>query len=495
MDTEATTTRSTCPRCGAPLPTTAGQGTAAAASAPLGACPACLLDLAMTPDQAPPRQGPALPPIDELAPMFPDYELQALVGRGGMGAVYRARHKKLDRLVAIKLLLPDLVGDPSFAERFEGEARTMAKLAHPGIVGLFDFGRSGPWFFLVMEYVDGANLRELLAQGNLRPHEVLGYVGQLCDALQYAHDHRVVHRDIKPENLLVDGDGRVRITDFGLAKLVGTGASAVPLTQSNQQLGTPLYMAPEQVHAAAAVDHRADLYSLGVVVYEMLTGRLPLGRFQPPSARDAAAKPFDPVVMKSLESDPAQRYQAAREVKRDLQQHSDDAARSSGTAAPAHPALVRGEEVPRPWLLPKVALLCFAAVLVAQWMPWLIVPNMHAVRPNGAWSVFQVGWFTHGDLQINDAWYASVHRLPLFLTLIAAGAAAVAATLQVHGVRFAAAAHLTALVAGLALCGLTTLTCVLTSGLTAGSGIYVALPAFAAALAHALWRLRRPSAA
>lgn len=492
MDTEATTTRSTCPRCGVPLPTTTGQGTEAAANAPLGACPACLLDLAMTPDQAPPRQGPALPPIDELAPMFPDYELQALVGRGGMGAVYRARHKKLDRLVAIKLLLPDLVGDPSFAERFEGEARTMAKLAHPGIVGLFDFGRSGPWFFLVMEYVDGANLRELLAQGNLRPQEVLGYVGQLCDALQYAHDHRVVHRDIKPENLLVDGDGRVRITDFGLAKLVGTGASAVPLTQSNQQLGTPLYMAPEQVHAAAAVDHRADLYSLGVVVYEMLTGRLPLGRFQPPSARDAAAKPFDPVVMKSLESDPAQRYQAAREVKRDLQQQTNEAATATA-ANPEHPALMRSEARPEPWRTPLAALLCFAVVLVAQWMPWLIVPNMRDIRPFGAWSVFQIGWFGVGDMQVNDAWYGSVHKLPLFLTLYAAGAAVVAALLHARGVRFAGRAHQLALAVGLAICGLATLTCWLTGGLTAGSGVYVAGVAFAAALGHGMWRQRRPA--
>jgi tRNA A-37 threonylcarbamoyl transferase component Bud32 len=489
MDTAATTPRPTpaaCPRCGAPLPTAADATTATPPH-----CPACLLDLAMAPAAEPAGRGPALPPIAELEPMFPDYTLEALVGRGGMGAVYRARHKKLDRLVAIKLLLPDLVGDPSFAERFEGEARTMAKLSHPGIVGLFDFGRSGPWFFLVMEYVDGANLRELLAQGNLRPQEVLGYVGQLCDALQYAHDHRIVHRDIKPENILVDGDGRVRIADFGLAKLVGTGSNAVPLTQSNQQLGTPLYMAPEQVHAAAGVDHRADLYSLGVVVYEMLTGRLPLGRFQPPSARDAAAKPFDPVVMKSLESDPAQRYQAAREVKRDLQQRSDDAARRGAGEATAHPALVRSDAAPRPWRVPLAALLCLALVLVAQWMPWLIVANAFDLQPTGAWSVFRIRYHDVSSKQINDAWHASVHRLPLFLTLFAAVVAALAAMLRERAHRFAGAAQRTALAAGLGLCGLTVLTCWLTAGLTAGSGVYVALLAFAAAMGLCLWQRRR----
>ncbi|MFN8828014.1 MAG: serine/threonine-protein kinase, partial [Planctomycetota bacterium] len=314
----------------------------------------------------------------------------------------------------------------------------------------------------------------------------------LCDALQYAHDHRVVHRDIKPENILVDGDGRVRIADFGLAKLVGTGSNAVPLTQSNQQLGTPLYMAPEQVHAAAGVDHRADLYSLGVVVYEMLTGRLPLGRFQLPSARDAAAKPFDPVVMKSLESDPAQRYQAAREVKRDLQQTAGAAAAES-TAAEEHPALVRSDEVRRSWQLPIGAMLCLALVLVAQWMPWLVAMSLRQIQVKTAWSVFRFGWYTGGDREHGDAWYSSVHHLPLFLTLLAAGAAAVAAALHQRGARFARAIQLTALSAGLALCGLTALTCFMTGGLTAGSGVYVAALAFTATIGHELWRLRRPA--
>jgi hypothetical protein len=368
----------------------------------------------------------------------------------------------------------------------------MAKLSHPGIVGLFDFGRSGPWFFLVMEYVDGANLRELLAQGNLRPQEVLGYVGQLCDALQYAHDHRIVHRDIKPENILVDGDGRVRIADFGLAKLVGTGSNAVPLTQSNQQLGTPLYMAPEQVHAAAGVDHRADLYSLGVVVYEMLTGRLPLGRFQPPSARDAAAKPFDPVVMKSLESDPAQRSQAAREVKRDLQQRSDDAARSGAHEAPAHPALVRNDGAPRP-PLPWLALVVLALVTAAQWMPWLITPDMFAVHPISPWVVSEIVAARLGRAQVGNAWHCTIHGMPLWLTLVAALVATTAVVLRDRGLPALGPVVPLALAAGLALCLLAGATSFFTGGMSAGIGHYLTMVAFAAALGRELWRRRRPA--
>ena len=471
---------SPCPRCGTLLPSTAGGG---------AQCPVCLFDVALAPPTAP-APGPALPPITELQPLFPDHELQALLGRGGMGAVYRARHKKLDRLVAIKVLLPDLVQDPAFAERFEGEARALARLDHPGIVGLHDFGRAGPWFYLVMDFVDGANLRELLAQGQLRPGEVLRLVAQLCDALQYAHDHRIVHRDIKPENLLVDGDGRVRIADFGLAKLLGPGHSAVPLTQTNQSLGTPLYMAPEQMHAPSQVDHRADLYSLGVVVYEMLTGRLPLGRFQPPSARDASASAFDPVVMKSLESDPAQRYQAAREVKRDLQQNSDAAARRDTAEAPAHPALVRRDDAPRPQL-PWVALVVLALVTAAQWMPWLITPDMSAVHPISPWVVFEIVAARLGRAQVGNAWDCTIHGMPLWLTLVAALVATTTIVLRDRGMPALGPVVPLAQAAGLALCLLTGATSFFTGGMSAGIGHYLAMTAFAGALGHELWRRRR----
>ncbi|HEU4418564.1 MAG TPA: protein kinase [Planctomycetota bacterium] len=297
-----------CPRCQGPLP---------ANGAP---CPRCLLHLALEPTAATlPTSAAGTPSIAELQPLLPAYELQTLLGRGGMAAVYRARHIALDRLVAIKVLLPDLVRDPAFAERFEREARALARLDHRGIVGIHDLGRAGEWFYLAMEYVDGANLRELLAQGQLTARDVLSFVPQLCDALQYAHDHRVVHRDIKPENILVDHDGRVHIADFGLAKLLGQDTQDLALTRTHQAVGTPHYMAPEQIGAPGNVDHRADLYSLGVVLYEMLTGVLPIGRFSPPSAKAAEARPFDPVVMKSLENDRERRYQQAKELKTDVE--------------------------------------------------------------------------------------------------------------------------------------------------------------------------------
>jgi len=310
---------SRCQRCQMALPPRT-PGVAGGSVDDVAMCQRCLLDLAMQPSEAAAQAaGGSLPPLAELQELVEGYELQSVLGRGGMGIVYRARQIKLDRLVAIKFLLPDLVADPAFPERFEREARALAKLDHPGIIGVHDFGKAGDYFFLVMEFVDGANVRELLTQGQLSTADVLSFATQLCDALQFAHDHQVVHRDIKPENILIDQDGRVRIADFGLAKMVGQEASAVGLTQTNQALGTPHYMAPEQV-VAGDVDHRADLFSLGVVVYEMLTGTLPIGRFQPPSSKAPKARAFDAVVMKSLHNDPDERYQEARQLKTDVRQ-------------------------------------------------------------------------------------------------------------------------------------------------------------------------------
>jgi serine/threonine protein kinase len=212
-------------------------------------------------------------PLDEVARRFPQLEIKALVGQGGMGVVYRARQPRLDRDVALKLLPPEQTSDPSFAERFLREARAMARLAHPNIVAVHDFGESDGLCWLLMDFVDGVNLREALRAGGLPPEKALAVVPQLCNALQYAHDEGVVHRDIKPENVLLDRQGRVKIADFGLAKL--GGPQDVTLTGERQVFGTPHYMAPEQMESACDVDHRADIYSLGVVAYELFTGRVP----------------------------------------------------------------------------------------------------------------------------------------------------------------------------------------------------------------------------
>ncbi len=166
-----------------------------------------------------------------------------------------------------------------------------------------------------MEFVDGVNLRQAMRAGHLTPAEALRIVPQLCDALQFAHDEGVVHRDIKPENILLDKGGQVKVVDFGLAKLLGLSAADTGLTGTRQMLGTMHYMAPEQLAAARTVDHRADIYSLGVTFYEMLTGELPLGRFPPPSQQADIDARLDDVVLRTLEREPADRYQHASEVK------------------------------------------------------------------------------------------------------------------------------------------------------------------------------------
>ncbi|HAB18089.1 MAG TPA: serine/threonine-protein kinase [Verrucomicrobiota bacterium] len=296
-----------CPTCGQPLP----------AGALAGFCPACLLAQgAETLEAAPGRAAHFHPPTpEELAKLFPQLQIERLLGAGGMGAVYQARQPALDRRVALKILPASSGSGANFAERFNREARALARLNHPNIVSVHEFGQAGSLHFFIMEFVDGANLRQLERAGRLSSREALQLIPQICDALQYAHDEGVVHRDIKPENVLVDRKGRVKIADFGLAKILDVNPDSSRLTVEGQVMGTPHYMAPEQIERPLAVDHRADIYSLGVVLYEMLTGDLPLGNFSPPSRKVSVDVRFDEVVLRALENDPNRRYQQASEVK------------------------------------------------------------------------------------------------------------------------------------------------------------------------------------
>src|ERR1700690_2908820 len=209
----------------------------------------------MSPDRTrvvnnpPLRDGPghfAPPHPAALASFFPQLEIYNLLGVGGMGAVYKARQRGLDRMVALKILPPQISTEPTFAERFAREAQALARLSHPNIVTVIDLGQSGSIYYFLMEFVDGVNLRQLLQSRQLAPRDAVGLMPQICEALEYAHSEGVVHRDIKPENILLDGKGRVKIADFGLAKLVGLAAPDVQLTQSSQVLGTMHYIAPEQ---------------------------------------------------------------------------------------------------------------------------------------------------------------------------------------------------------------------------------------------------------
>jgi len=273
-----------------------------------GMCPACVAGFAELP--APEEK------LLKAGATFGRYEILDVLGRGGMGVVYRARQPDLDRVVALKILSPRLAADRSFVERFGHEAKALARLNHPNIVAVHDCGVEAGTPYLAMEYVEGENLRRLMAERRLKPERALAIVPQLCDALEYAHGQGVIHRDIKPENILSDRRGRVKIADFGLAMMIGAGAPR--LTQTNAVMGTPHYMAPEQVENPKTVDHRADIYSMGVVFYEMLTGELPLGAFSKPSEKAEVHRRIDEIILRALAKEPARRYQTASEVKSDL---------------------------------------------------------------------------------------------------------------------------------------------------------------------------------
>jgi serine/threonine protein kinase len=352
-----------CPQCGAELKPDVSEGL----------CPACLLQRGIaTEGGVPPGTPPFVPPtIPDLARLFPQLEILELIGQGGMGAVYKARQPALDRFVALKILAPRSGGDLDFAERFTREARALAKLSHPNIVAVYDFGRAElstlrsspatedgplgqdaqqrvpttPIHYFIMEYVDGPNLRQVEQAGKLSPREALEIIPQICAALQFAHDEGIVHRDIKPENILLDKKGRVKIADFGLAKILGQEPNDLRLTGARDIMGTPHYMAPEQVEKPQTVDHRADIYSLGVVFYEMLTGELPLGKFQPPSQKVQVDVRLDEVVLRALAKEPELRYQNVSEIKTRVETIA------STNAPAAAPAMSAGEILARDYAL------------------------------------------------------------------------------------------------------------------------------------------------
>ena len=374
-----------CPRCGTEQVPDEAQGL----------CPRCLIALNLTrPTEAPrvcgdapdiqpqpgKRQPAAAPSPEEIAAFFPELEILGLLGRGGMGAVYRARQRHLDRLVALKIL-PLAVGrHSSFAERFAREAQALAKLNHPRIVTLYEFGQTQGLFYFLMEYVDGVDLRQLVNLGRLTPVEALAIVPQICEGLQYAHQRGIVHRDIKPENILLNKEGQVKIADFGLAKLVAEGLEEADddagstcltpgLTHPRGVLGTPQYMAPEQVTRPLEVDHRADIYSLGVVFYQMLTGELPTGKLEPPSRKVVVDVRLDEVVLRALEQLPERRYQQVSEVNEDVQtilKTSAEFSRAPGREA----APVRRRRL-RAALHPRVVVPACCVVAVVGVVFWL----------------------------------------------------------------------------------------------------------------------------
>ena len=259
--------------------------------------------------------------------MLPQYEISDIIGRGGMGAVYRGRQISLERDVAIKLLPETFTkgeDELNFVARFKQEARAMAKFDHPAILSVYDFGETADGqLYFVMEFVDGMDVHQYLQHhgGKLPQESALTITAHVLDALDYAHSHGIAHRDIKPANILLNHEGRVKIADFGLAKKFGehANASTPALTLANVAVGTPAFVAPEALDSDQIPDHRADLYAVGVMLYQMLTGKLPRGNFQWPSEFDAEIdERLDDIVSKAMESNPDHRYQSAAAVRADL---------------------------------------------------------------------------------------------------------------------------------------------------------------------------------
>lgn len=247
------------------------------------------------------------------------FVIDGVLGRGAMGIVYRGRQVSLDRPVAIKVMSTDLVDNEEFILRFRREAAALASLSHENVVGIIDQGNvRGHWYF-VMEFVEGPTLRKVMAQRSLRMSAALDLVGQVGRGLDYAHGRGVVHRDLKPENVLLADRGATgylaKICDFGLADLLYSDRSFVNLTGSRISMGTVNYMAPEQRQDAGRVDQRADVYSFGVLLYEMFTGQVPVGRFDPPSVRNRHLDGrVEAVILRALEPDPRRRFPRVREM-------------------------------------------------------------------------------------------------------------------------------------------------------------------------------------
>ena len=327
-----------CPKCGGPAdPDRLEQP-----------CPACLLEFAARETGLQSSLPGPEPDMEAIRQAFPQLEILERIGRGGMGTVFKARQPKLDRFVAVKILSEKLAANPSFAERFAREGKLLATLNHPNIVAVYDYGEADGFFYLILEHVDGVNLRQAMREKRFTPEQAIGIVPKICDALQYAHEEGILHRDIKPENILLDVKGRVKIADFGIAGVArGTENGAMTpksdlpkddlasdqenekLTETGQILGTPSYMAPEQLDDPNRVDHRADIYSLGVVFYELLTGELPKGDFPVPSEKTPVGAEVDEIVQKALQRERDKRYQSAADMKTHI-----ETVTMAGTTAP-----------------------------------------------------------------------------------------------------------------------------------------------------------------
>lgn len=274
------------------------------------------------PEDSPPPSGVAYfgsefvpPTVAELQKQIPQLEILSFVGHGGMGTYYRARHPKLDRHAAVKILPVDPRTDTDLIAGFKKEARAMARLSHSNIIGIYEFLETETALYLVMEFVEGDIFERLINARSFDLSEILAIITQICSALNHAHENGVIHRDLRPGNTMLDQSGLVKVGDFGLARLMGEELFRRKMTETNLAMGTMDYVAPEQLETGYPVDHRADIYSLGMMIYKLLTRVLPRGSFVVPSKLVPNLDPrIDDLVIRCLQRNPANRFQQVTEL-------------------------------------------------------------------------------------------------------------------------------------------------------------------------------------
>jgi serine/threonine protein kinase len=259
---------------------------------------------------APASSGLFVPPdVNEIQNLFPGYEIEGLIAAGGMGAVYGAIQKSLDRPVALKILPAEFSKDLAFCAGFKAEAKAMARLNHPNLISVYDFGEIEGMPYIVMEFVPGQSIYNSANGTALDQREVIRLITGICNGLSHAHENGIIHRDIKPSNILLDLSARPKIGDFGLARPIES-----KIEEGEEIFGTPHYTAPEVVSSPQAVDFRADIYSVGVLIHEFLTGKLPADDPRPASVIKSCDPRFDAIIRKAMSTSPSARYGSTAEI-------------------------------------------------------------------------------------------------------------------------------------------------------------------------------------